>query len=101
MDDMRDGESVDIEAIVQQPTPPASESQRILSSTETDSDQEQHLKQMDIDEETPSSGDMMSLVSSPDKSEDSEQTEQALPGNLYSDSCLSRTYEFSNIRVCL
>jgi hypothetical protein len=100
MDNMRDGESVNTEMVVQQPTPPASESQRTPDLTDTLSHQEENLKQMDIDEETPSSGDIMSPVSSEDKREESEQPEQGALASAYNDGCLSRSYEFSNIRVC-
>jgi hypothetical protein len=101
MDDMRDGESIDTDTVVQQPTPPASDSQRISGSTEAHSHLEQHPRQMDIEKEAPPSGDMMSPVSSEDKREDSEQPEQAALPSVYSDCYLSKSYEFSNVRVCL
>lgn len=81
--------------VLQQPTPPPTES-RAPGSTDNDITEQHNTKQMDIDEET-AGPDMLSPMSAEgDKHEESE-----LPSLSNTDiGSPSMGYDFSNIRVC-
>lgn len=94
MDESQDEAIVTAPEVLQQPTPPPSDSQ-VTGSTEIHIAEQQQTKRMDIDEET-GGPDMLSPMSAEaDKQDDSE-----LPTLSSTDlSSPSMGYDFSNIRV--
>lgn len=94
MDQSQDEAIVNAPEVLQQPTPPPSNSQN-TGSTESHIAEQQQTKRMDIDEET-SGPDMLSPMSA----EADKQDEVELPTLSSTDlSSSSMGYDFSNIRV--
>ena len=94
MDESRDEAIVTAPEVLQQPTPPPSDSQA-AGSTDTHIADQQNIKRMDIDED-PTAPDILSPMSADgDKQEESE-----LPALSSTDlGSPSMGYEFSNVRV--
>ncbi|TVY42174.1 Glucose-induced degradation protein-like protein, partial [Lachnellula subtilissima] len=94
MDDTHDEAIETSPEILQQPTPPPSDS-RVTGSTDTHVADPQDVKQMDIDEEI-APRDMLSPISA----EGDKQEETDLPALPVTDLCSpSMGYEFSNVRL--
>ena len=94
MDGTHDEEVTLVPEVLQQPTPPSSDSLVGADVTETHSDS--HSKRMDIDDEAPAI-DMLSPMST--EAEKSEEGDISALSNTHIGSP-SMGYEFSNIRVC-
>jgi glucose-induced degradation protein 4 len=94
MDDTRDEAIATAPEVLQQPTPPPSDSP-VTGSTDTHVAEPQDVKQMDIDEEI-APRDMLSPMSA----EGDKQEETELPALSATDlGSPSMGYEFSNVRV--
>jgi hypothetical protein len=94
MDETPDEAISDAPEVLQQPTPPPSDSQ-VTGSTDTHIREPQDAKRMDIDEET-TAPDMLSPMST----EGDKQEESELPALSATDlGSPSMGYDFSNVRV--
>jgi len=98
MDGTLDGDSVIPTIVNQQPTPPRSDSPRPVGSTESHPNDDQHVKKMDVDEDSPT-GDMMSPESIEEKQEETEQRALTKLTNGYIGGSASTSYDFSNVRL--
>jgi glucose-induced degradation protein 4 len=100
-DDIRDEDAVAAPDMIQQPSPPPSESQRspVLSDTYSN---DQRIKQVAMaDEMQTSSSETLSPVSMEDTQEESEQSEHCGSSGGYTGGSSSMSNDFSNIRVRL
>jgi glucose-induced degradation protein 4 len=94
-----DDDVVAAPAVIQQPTPPPSESQRSPGPSEPYSN-EQRMKQIAMAEEMQtSSTEILSPVSIEDTQEETEQSEHHASGSGYTGGSSSMSNEFSNVRV--
>jgi hypothetical protein len=99
-DGIRDEHVVVALDVIQQPTPPPSESQRSPESSNAYSN-EQRIKQIDMEEEKQhSSSETLSPVSMEDTQEESEQSDHRGSSSGYSGGSSSMSNDFSNVRVC-
>lgn len=97
----RNEDAVAAPDMMQQPTPPPSETQRSPGPSDTYSN-DQCIKQIVMaDEIRASSSEILSPVSMEDTQEENDQSEHRRPGGGYSGSSSSMSNDFSNIRVRL
>jgi len=100
-DVVRDEDAVAASDVIQQPTPPPSESQRSPGLSDAYPN-EQRIKQITMAEEMrTSSTEILSPVSMEDTQEESEQSEHRGSSGGYTGGSSSMSNDFSNVRVCL
>jgi hypothetical protein len=99
-DGIRDEDAVAALDVIQQPTPPPSESQRSPGLSDINTN-DQRIMQIAMGEEMQtSSSEILSPVSMEDTQEESEQSEHRGSSGGYTGGSSSMSNEFSNVRVC-